>query len=175
VTDAIELERRHGDYLISADPARLDVAAIHAALSVSYWAAGVTRETVERSLRHSVAVGAYHEPGGPGGPGGPDGSVGPGASAASAAPSRQVGLIRLITDRATFAWVCDVYVVAEHQGRGIAQAMLGALRDHPELQGLRRWLLGTRDAHDLYARFGFRLLNDEEQKRYMIVRDTPYG
>jgi GNAT superfamily N-acetyltransferase len=150
-------DRHYRGYLISFDPARLDRAAIHAALTESYWATGVSRETVDRSLDHSMAVGAYLDPPPPEG------------------GSGQVGLIRLITDRATFAWVCDVYVLPEHQGRGLAQAMMRALREHPELQGLRRWMLATRDAHSLYAKSGFRLFDTTEQARYMIARDTPYG
>lgn len=149
------VEARRDGYLLSTDPGRLDHAAIHAALTGSYWATGVSREVVDRSLDHSVAVGAYHEPDGPGG------------------SLEQVGLMRVITDRATFAWVCDVYVLPEHQGRGVAQSMMALALDHPELQGLRRWLLATRDAHELYARFGFRLLDDVETTRYMIFRETP--
>jgi GNAT superfamily N-acetyltransferase len=155
--DQTTTARRHDGYLISADPALLDRAAIHAALTESYWAAGVPRDVVDRSLDHSIAIGAYQEPDGPGG------------------RTVQVGLVRAITDRATFAWLCDVYVLPEHQARGVAQAMLTALLEHPELQGLRRWLLATRDAHSLYERHGFRLLDETEQARYMIVRHTPYG
>jgi len=157
-----DLERRHGDYLLSSDPARFDHAAIHAALTASYWATGVPPDVVRRSLEHSIAIGAYLLADGPDAPDGRGGQ------------QTQVGLIRAVTDRATFAWLCDVYVLPEHQGRGLAQAMVAALLEHPELQGLRRWLLATRDAHGLYARFGFEPL-PEPQRYLQLPSRAEYG
>jgi GNAT superfamily N-acetyltransferase len=149
VTDpSRHLEERHGGYLVSTDPGRFDRAAIHAALTESYWAAGVSRDVVERSLDASLGIGAYHEPDGPAG------------------PAVQVGLLRVVSDRATFAWVCDVYVLAEHRGRGLGKRLMAMALAHPELQGLRRWMLATRDAHRLYAPFGFEPL--PEPGRFMI-------
>jgi len=116
---------------ISTDPARLDVGVIHDFLRGSYWAAGIPRDIVERSIRSSICFGAY------------DGA-------------RQVGFVRVVTDRATFAWVCDVFVVESHRRRGIADALMSAVMAHPELQGLRRWNLATRDMHELYRRHGFK-------------------
>jgi len=117
-------------YEISTDPARLDAAAIHAYLSRSYWAEGIPLAVVERSLEGSLAFGLYHQ-------------------------GRQVGLARVITDRATFAYLCDVYVLEDHRGHGLGEALMEAMQTHPDLQNLRRQVLVTRDAHQLYRRFGW--------------------
>jgi GNAT superfamily N-acetyltransferase len=138
---AAPIERQHGDYLLSDDPTRLDACAVHAYLSRSYWAEGIPLEVVRRSLNHSLCIGAY------------------------APNGRQVGLVRLITDRATFCYVCDVYVLEEHRGQGLAKAMLALADTHPTLQGLRRWNLVTRDAHNLYRQFGYEVPTKPE--RYM--------
>jgi GNAT superfamily N-acetyltransferase len=119
-------------YLISDDPARLDAGAIHAYLARSYWAAGIPREIVERSVRNSLCVGLY------------------------TAGGEQVGLVRVVTDCATYAWLCDVFVLEAHRGRGLSKAMMRAVMTHPKLQTVRRFTLGTRDAHGLYAQFGFK-------------------
>ena len=125
-------ERRHLDYLISDDPRRIDVAVVHRYLSEeSYWAKGVSRETVERSVQNSLCLGVYA----------PDGS--------------QVGLARVVTDYATYAWLCDVFVLAAHRKHGLGKALIAAVVAHPQLQGLRRFALATQDAHGLYAQFGF--------------------
>ena len=133
------MQIQHGDYLISDEPERLDVAAVHAYLSTSYWAEGIPLETVTRALQNSLCVGIYAASGG------------------------QVGLIRMITDLATFAYVCDVYVLEGHRGRGLAKAALKATLAHPKLQGLRRINLVTRDAHGLYAAQGFAALARPER------------
>lgn len=145
----MSVESRHGEHLLSDDPARLDPAAIHAYLATSYWAAGITRATVERSLRHSLCVGAYDAAGG------------------------QVGLARVITDRATFAYLCDVYVLAPHRGRGLGKALIAAVMSHPDLQGLRRFNLLTRDAHGLYRQFGF--VSPAKPETYMERRPASAG
>lgn len=131
------------DIEISTDPGRLDVEAVHAWLTETYWSPGLPRDVLERAVAHSLCFGAY------------DGN-------------RQVGFARVVTDRATFAWVCDVFVVETHRRRGIADAMLGAMKAHPELQGLRRWSLATRDAQALYRRHGFEPLADST--RAMEIR-----
>ncbi|MCC3155768.1 GNAT family N-acetyltransferase [Hymenobacter sp. 15J16-1T3B] len=119
-------------FTLSTDPARLDVALIHDFLSNhSYWAPGISRELVERSIRHSLCFGLYA----------PDG--------------RQAAFARIISDRATFAYLCDVFVLEEFRGRGLGKLLMQHISAHPELQGLRRWMLATRDAHSLYAQFGF--------------------
>jgi GNAT superfamily N-acetyltransferase len=118
------------EYEISCDPARIDVALVHEFLSGSYWAEGRSRETVERSIRNSLCFGVY-------------------------TGGRQVAFARVITDRAVFAYLADVFVVPELRGRGIGKGLVQAVLAHPDLQTLRTFLLGTRDAHGLYERFGF--------------------
>ena len=127
---------RRGAYFLSTDRALLDVAFIHRYLSEeSYWAPGVPREIVERSIQNSFCFGLFHE-------------------------SEQVGFARFVTDRATFAWLGDVFVIDAHRGHGLGKWMIESILRHPDLQGLRRILLGTRDAHELYTRFGFTPLAD---------------
>lgn len=123
-------EHRDG-YTVSSDPARLDVDAIHAYLTACYWSTGIPRGTVARAVAHSLGFGLY----------GPDGA--------------QVGFSRVVTDRATFAYLCDVYVLDAHRGRGLGEWLVGFALADPALQGLRRVLLATKDAHGLYERFGF--------------------
>lgn len=117
-------------YEINTDPARLDIAAIHAFLTQSYWSPGVPRSTVERAIANSLCFGAFWN-------------------------GEQVGFARVVTDRTTFAYLCDVYVLEEHRGRGLAQQLMDHVMRHPDLQGLRRMMLATRDAHGLYAKYGF--------------------
>ena len=138
-------------YEISTDPARLDVTAIHAYLTRSYWSPGIPIEIVERALRQSLCFGVYESAGG-----------------------AQVGLARVVTDYATFAYLCDVYVLEEHRGVGLAKRMMRELMSHPALRGARRVMLATRDAHGLYAGFGF--LEAGAAKNLMeIVRPDIYA
>lgn len=121
-----------GDVELSDDPARLDLAVVHRFLSASaYWARGVSRAAVEASVRGSWCVGAYVEPAG------------------------LVGFARLVTDRATYAWLCDVFVLPEHRRQGIADRLVRAALDRAAADGVRRVMLATADAHDLYRRHGF--------------------
>jgi GNAT superfamily N-acetyltransferase len=122
-----------GDFEISTDPSRIDTAAVHAFLFDSYWARGIPRETVEKSLRHSLCFGVYRG-------------------------KLQAGFARVITDRATFAYLADVFVLPEYRGHGLSKWLMECIMAHPDLQGLRRWLLATRDAHALYQKFGFQAL-----------------
>ena len=122
--------RVHG-FEITTDRDRIDVAAVHAFLTRSYWSPGVARDVVERAIANSLAFGLLA----------PDGS--------------QAGFARAVTDRATYAYLADVYVLEEHRGRGLGTWLVRTVLEHPELQGLRRWALATDDAHGLYARFGF--------------------
>ncbi len=124
-------------YEISTDRSRLDVALIHDFLRSTYWAQGIPRAVVERSIQHSLCFGAF-------------------------LGGRQVGFARVISDFASFAYVADVFVVPEHRGRGISKLLMRAIIEHPDLQGLRRILLATRDAHGLYAQFGFEPLTHPE-------------
>jgi GNAT superfamily N-acetyltransferase len=138
-------EWRRGEYTISTDRARLDVELIHKYLSESsYWAQGRPREVVERSIEHSLAFGIY-------------------------LGAQQVGFARVITDYATFAWIADVFVVEEFRGQGLGKWLSEVLIAHPELQGFRRWVLATKDAHELYRRVGFQELQRVE--RWMERRD----
>jgi GNAT superfamily N-acetyltransferase len=146
-------EKRSGDAVVSDDPARLDLDVIHGFLSRTYWAAGIPRETLERSIAGSLAFGAYLPAAGGG--------------------ERQVGFARVITDRATFAYLADVFVLEEERGRGLAVLPMEAIQSHPDLQGLRRWVLVTRDAHGLYSQFGFAPLAAPEH--WMERRLDPYA
>jgi GNAT superfamily N-acetyltransferase len=119
-------------YEISTDPRRLDVDVVHAFLTTSYWSPGIPRETVERAIAGSLPFGLYAPQGG------------------------QVGFARVVSDRATFGYLADVFVDAQHRGRGLGKALVARVVGHPELQGLRRWMLATADAHALYEQFGFR-------------------
>jgi GNAT superfamily N-acetyltransferase len=130
MTEPVLHELRDGDLLVSTDPARLDLDTVHRFLAGSYWAAGVPRDIVARSMENSICFGAYEA-------------------------GRQVGFTRVITDRATFAYVCDVFVLDRHRGRGVGKRLMAAVTSHPELQNLRLWTLFTRDAHGLYRQVGF--------------------
>ena len=134
-----------GDYQISTDRARLNIDLIHDFLSnSSYWATGRSLEVVERSIANSLCFGIYQ---------GDD----------------QVGFARVVTDYATFAWIADVFVLPEHRGRGLSKWLMKVMLAHPQLQGFRRWVLSTKDAHDVYERFGFIKLHRPE--RWMERRD----
>ena len=116
----------------------VDVAAAHSYLARSYWSPGIPFETVAKAIANSLCVATWHE-------------------------DEQIGLARLVTDRATFAYLADVYVLEEHRGQWLAQAMVGWLQAHPELQGLRRWRLMTVDAHGVYERLGWTPLAHPER------------
>jgi len=131
-------------FVISTEPDRLDREVIHAFLRESYWARGIPRSVVEKSIAGSLSFGLYEEAG-------------------------QVGFARVITDRATFAYVADVFVLESHRGRGLARWLMQVILAHPDLQGLRRWVLLTRDAHALYREVGFQGV--EDAGRYMEIVD----
>ncbi len=138
--DAI-VEHRRGEFLISTDRGRLDLDAIHGFLTNCYWAKGIPREVVARSIEHSLCFGVY------------DGS------------GTQVGFARVVSDFATVAYLGDVFVLESHRGRGLSKRLMECIMRHPALQNLRRWILLTRDAHGLYAQFGFTPVKVPE--RYM--------
>ena len=135
------IEHRRGEYLISTDRTRLELDVIHGFLTNSYWAKGIPRNLVARSIEHSLCFGIY------------DGS------------SAQVGFARVVTDFATVAYLGDVFVLESHRGRGLGKWLMECVTQHPTLQGLRRWILLTHEAHGLYSRFGFTPLQAPE--RYM--------
>jgi N-acetylglutamate synthase-like GNAT family acetyltransferase len=118
------------EYELSCDPNRIDIALVHDFLRTSYWAEGRSRETVERSIRNSLCFGVY-------------------------AGAQQVAFARVVTDRAVFAYLADVFVIRDYRGRGIGKGLVQAILAHPELATVQSFMLGTRDAHGLYARFGF--------------------
>ena len=135
---------------ISTDRDRMDAGLIHRYLSEeSYWAAGIPRELVERSIANSLCFGAF------------DGEA-------------QVAFARVVTDYATFGYLADVFVLPSHRGRGIGKELMRAVREHPDLQVLRRWHLVTRDAHGLYAQFGFAPLESPERHMGLTTPDA-YG
>jgi GNAT superfamily N-acetyltransferase len=135
-------------YEISTDPSRLDRELIHRFLSEeAYWAKGRSREIVDRGIEHSIPFAVYESGGG-----------------------AQVAFARVVTDRCTFAWIADVFVVAEHRGQGLGKQLMEAILAHPELTTMGRWLLGTADAHGLYSQFGFEPL--ERTERFM-ARERP--
>lgn len=139
------MDWRREEFTITTDPSRIDRAAAHAFLTGSYWAAGVPREIVDRSIDHSIAFALF------------DGH-------------RQIGFARAISDRATFAYLADVYVLDEYRGRGLGLWLVQTVMAHPDLQGLRRWTLATRDAHGLYEKVGFRVI--EKPERFMEILDA---
>lgn len=132
-------EWHRGEFTISTDRKRLDIETIHHFLSTdTYWAQGRSVETVQRSLDNSFTFGLYKN-------------------------QTQIGFARVVTDYATFAWVADVFVLPEHRGQGLSKWLMEVILAHPELQGFRRWVLATKDAHTLYERFGFIPLHRPER------------
>ncbi len=125
-------------FRISCDSSEMDVQAIHAFISRSYWAQGIPRETLARAIANSLCFGLF------------------------TAEGAQVGFARAITDRATYAYLADVYVLEEYRGRGLSRWLMDSVVSHPDLQGLRRITLATRDAHGLYEQYGFRPLASPE-------------
>lgn len=136
-------ESRKGDYLISTDPGLLNIEIVHTYLSQeSYWAKNIPRNVVEKSVANSLCFGMYYL-------------------------EKQIGFARLITDKATFAYLADVFIIDEHRKKGLSKWLMEIIQVHPEVQGLRRWMLGTRDAHSLYEQFGWTALDEETRKRFM--------
>ena len=131
------MEWHRDNFTVSCDPARLDRAAITEFLRSSYWARGIPADTVDQSIEHSLCFALL------------DGEC-------------QIGFARVISDYATIAYLGDVFVLTDYRGRGLGKWLIECVTGHPELQGLRRWVLATRDAHGLYAQFGFTPLRKPE-------------
>lgn len=132
-------EFKKKDLIISTDKTKLDVTLIHHYLcNESYWAKNIPRQIVEKSIEGSFCFGIYHH-------------------------DAQVGFARVITDHATFAYLADVFVLENYRGKGLSKWLMETIINHPDLQGLRRWLLATRDAHGLYAQYGFVPLDKPER------------
>ncbi len=131
-------------------PSETDIDTIHSVLKETYWSPGIPRDVVARACVNSMCAVARDDVG------------------------KLVGFARLVTDKATFAWLCDVIVLPGKQGKGLGRALVQTFQRHPDLQGLRRWLLGTKDAHGVYAPLGFRPI--EEPERLMHIKNpNPYG
>lgn len=142
---ALPYEWRRGEYLISTERGRVDLAAVHGFLTTSYWAAGIPLEVVRRSIDHSLVFGVY-------------------------AREQQVGFARVITDYATYAYLADVFVLDSFRGQGLGTWLVECIAAHPALQGLRQWTLFTRDAHALYEKVGFERVTSAER---LMVRRFP--
>ena len=132
-------EWHQGEYTVSTDPTRLNLPLIHDFLcNTSYWATGRSSDVVRRSIENSLSFGVFKD-------------------------GEQVGFARVVTDYATFAWVADVFILDQHRGRGLGKWLIDVIVSHPELQGFRRWVLATKDAHEIYRRVGFRELHRPER------------
>jgi GNAT superfamily N-acetyltransferase len=138
------LEWRRDGFVISTDPGRLDIPALTRILAATYWAAEIPEDVVRRSVEHSIPFGLYEG-------------------------DALIGFARVVTDRATFAWVGDVWIDPAHRGRGLAVWLMRCMLAHPDLQGLRRWLLATADAHGLYGQVGFTAMAHPD--RFMEITD----
>jgi GNAT superfamily N-acetyltransferase len=138
-------EWKKNNYLISTDKSKINIDVVHDFLTQSYWAEGIPKETVSRSIESSLCFGLYHN-------------------------KELVGFARVISDLATFAYLGDVFIIPSHQGKGLSKWLMEIIMNHPELQGLRRFTLATRDAHGLYTQFGFRPFAKPE--RWMEKHDA---
>lgn len=138
------MEWKQGGFTISDRRDEMDVASIHNFLCKTYWAEGIPKPVVEKAMKNSLCFGLFHD-------------------------SKQVGFGRVVTDRATFAYLADVFVVPAYQGRGLGKWLISCVLAHPELQGLRRWLLATLDAHGLYEQNGFVALRNPDL--FMEIHD----
>jgi len=140
-------EYHRGDFLISTDPSRLDLDVIYGFLTECYWARGIPKETVRHSVENSLCFDLYSATG-------------------------QIGFARVISDYATHAYLGDVFVLCSHRGQGLGKWLMQCIMEHPSLQGLRRWSLVTRDAHELYSQFGFKPLKSPEKHMEIHTSDV---
>ena len=141
-------EWRCGEYVVSTDKSRLDLDVVHGYLKRPYWAGGVPLDVVRRSVENSLVFGMYRG-------------------------AEQVGFARVVTDHATFAYLANVFVFEEHRGQDLGKWLVETVLSHPELQGLRRWMLATRDAHGLYRKCAFTGLDNPEI--FMEKKNASYG
>jgi len=137
-----------GPYQVSTDISKLDVNVIHKYLSEeSYWAKGIPRDVLEKAIHNSICFGLYHN-------------------------AEQIGFARAVTDKATFAYVADVFVLPAHRGKGLSKWLMQTIQAHPELQNLRRWILTTKDAHSLYEQCGWTRVPEDYMHRFMMRQDA---
>ena len=132
------MDLQKDSFTISTNKEKLNISYIHQFLAQSYWAENIPIEIVQRSIEGAVCFGVYDV-------------------------EQQIGFARVITDKATFAYLADVFIDERYRGRGLSKWLMKTIMSHPELQGFRNWFLGTRDAHGLYAQFGFRPLENPER------------
>ena len=142
-------EVQRGEFMVSSDPARLDLEVIHRFLYHSYWSPGIPRDQVEKAVRNSLCFGLY-------------------------AGAEQIGFARVVTDYTSMAYVADVFVLAAHRGRGLATWMMHCVATCPSLSSVRMWLLATRDAHGLYRKVGFETLTHPERWLANVQRGSWY-
>jgi N-acetylglutamate synthase-like GNAT family acetyltransferase len=135
------------EYTIITDKSKMDVTVIHEFLSNSYWAKGIPVDTVQKSIDGALCFGVFHG-------------------------EQQIGFARVITDKATFAYLADVFIIESCRGKGLSKWLMEIITSHPELQGLRRFLLATRDAHGLYRQFGFTELESAENLMHVYNPDV---
>ena len=141
------MEISDNDFILSDDSNLVDVVAVHRYLSEeSYWAKNIPFDTVKRSISNSLCFGIYKD-------------------------TKQVGFARWVTDKATFAYLCDVYVETAYRGLGLSKKLMSLMMFHPDLQGLRTYTLGTLDAHGLYSQFGFKASSTPERRMEIVVKD----
>jgi GNAT superfamily N-acetyltransferase len=143
---ATVVEEHRGEFMVTSDLSRMDMDVVHGYLSRAYWCEGLPRETLERAMRNSLCFGLFEG-------------------------ESQIGFARVVSDRTTFAYVCDVFVLEAHQGKGLGTWLMQGVFRHPELQGLRRWHLTTRDAHALYRKIGFVPLSKPERHMEVFTPD----
>ena len=140
-------EATNNDYVITTDKNKIDITVVHNYLSnQSYWAKNIPLHIVQRAIKNSYCFILLYK-------------------------QEQVGFARLITDYATFAYLADVFIVEAHRGKGLSKLLMQFIHNNAEVQGLRRWLLGTRDAHELYKQFGWKNFNEEQAKRFMQLHN----
>ena len=138
-------ELQKGEYIISTNKEKIDIDVVHTFLSKdSYWAENIPKDIIERAIKNSLCFGIYYK-------------------------EIQVGFARAVTDKATFMYLADVFILHAHRGKGLSKWLMQTIHAHPELQGLRRMMLTTKDAHGLYAQFGWQPLNDDLAKRIMLI------
>ena len=131
-------EWQKDDYILSTDKTKIDINTVHQFLSHSHWAEGISIELVKQSIENSLCFGIYHL-------------------------KKQIGFARVISDLTTFAYLADVFIIPEERGKGLSKWLMQMIIEHPHLQGLRRFTLATRDAHELYAQFGFTSFDKPER------------
>lgn len=134
-------------FTISTEKGKLDIELIHSFLNRTYWAEGISKETIRRSIEGSLCFGVFES-------------------------DKQVGFARMITDKATFAYLADVFIIEEYRGRGLSKWLMQVIMSHPDLQGLRRMILATKDAHGLYKQFGFTPLINVDRWMHILDPDV---